>query len=373
MPWFLTSPLRGGRPVALRPVPPPSLVHSFQVYAFGRRGGAAPGAGCGLLLAGQPAGGGGGGGVAGGPSWAGGRSASVRPSAFPGRATKRASLAALKSWGAWPSGGGGTSLRPLGGWRDGAPMARRPEGGLGVRGEGGPVVPHPPALGRWPVAPGPVPFLLRQTPPGYIRSAGVTESSGRRARPWSAVGGSAWRGGGGAVSAPYPRGLARRAPRDGGRGGLFAAVCSPAYPGRALRRVVLSAPMPHTLPSPCRCGPRGALECWHRAAGRQWALRELVCGRVGALGARLRSPRLWRPPGRFGGGAGPPPPRPASGRPRAGGGGGREGRGGEGGLPAVCPWSPGVAPRSRGEAAWWFRSRGAVMCSAECQQIAVEY
>ena len=101
-PWFPTSPLRGGRPVALRPVPPPSLAHPPEVYAFNRGRGAAPGAGFGLPPAGQP-GGGGGGGVAGGSRGAGGRSASVRPSAFPGRATKRESLAALRSWGAWPS------------------------------------------------------------------------------------------------------------------------------------------------------------------------------------------------------------------------------------------------------------------------------
>ena len=43
-------------------------------------------------------------GVVGGPSGAGGRCASVPPSAFLGRATKRASLAALRSWGPYCSG-----------------------------------------------------------------------------------------------------------------------------------------------------------------------------------------------------------------------------------------------------------------------------
>ena len=38
----------------------------------------------------------------GGACWAGGRSASFRPSAFPGQATKRASLALCCPWGAWP-------------------------------------------------------------------------------------------------------------------------------------------------------------------------------------------------------------------------------------------------------------------------------
>ena len=57
------------------------------------------------------AGGGGGGGVhriprlcgRGGACRAGGRSASFRPSAFPGQATKRASLALCCPWGAWPA------------------------------------------------------------------------------------------------------------------------------------------------------------------------------------------------------------------------------------------------------------------------------
>ena len=40
--------------------------------------------------------------AAGGASRAGGRSASFRPSAFPGQATKRVSLASFWSWGAWP-------------------------------------------------------------------------------------------------------------------------------------------------------------------------------------------------------------------------------------------------------------------------------
>ena len=73
-------------------------------------------------------------------------------------------------------------------------------------------------------------------------------------------------------------------------------------------------------------------------------------GQLGALGAGLRSPRLWRPPpgcrsplrgvrGRCLSGW-----PPAAHGPRGGGeGGGRAG--GEGGFPAVPPWSPGAAPR----------------------------
>ena len=59
-PWLRTSPLWGEGPVALCPVPPSSLAHPPQVYAFCRGRGAAPVAGCGLPPAGQPGGGGGG-------------------------------------------------------------------------------------------------------------------------------------------------------------------------------------------------------------------------------------------------------------------------------------------------------------------------
>ena len=50
--------LSGGRPAAVCPAPLSSPAHPFQVYAFGRGRGAAPGAGCGLPPAGQPGGGG---------------------------------------------------------------------------------------------------------------------------------------------------------------------------------------------------------------------------------------------------------------------------------------------------------------------------
>ena len=333
-PWFPTSPLRGGRPVALCPVPPPSLAHPSEVCALGSGCGAAPGAGCGLPPAGQP-GGAGGGGVAGGPSGAGG-SLSLGPSLCLARAGNKAGviggaqvmggvaphsapvrccvpppgvvrvlslcagagLPACRSprgsrrRGAWGraacglscvpppgaaalSGGGGTSLRPRGKWRDGAPVARRPEGGVGVRGEGGP------RRGSPPPCPGGLALGLRPSPPSslanppwvYMFSWGCQGVPGA----WRGLVGRRWvslAGGGGAASAPYPRGLARGAPRGGGRGGLFAAVCSPAYPGRAPRRVALSAPMLHSWVSLFCCGPRGALERWRRAAGRQRALRE---------------------------------------------------------------------------------------------------
>ena len=96
----------GGRAVVLN-LPPLNLLR--RRYVFGRGRGVAPGAGRGLPLGGQLGGGGGGGlcaappgGVARGPSGAGVRSASVRLSAFPWRATKQVSLATLWSWRAWP-------------------------------------------------------------------------------------------------------------------------------------------------------------------------------------------------------------------------------------------------------------------------------
>ena len=272
--------------------------------------------------------------MAGGPSGARGRSASVRPSAFPGRATKQASLATLRSWGAWPpillrfvvarrpgawsvcracalarirapvaapggAGNGGrggarragsaasppgrrgpfrgkgkTSLRPREDWRAGAPVAHWPEGRVGGRGEGGPrrgsSVPCPGGLD---VAPGPVPRLLRRTPPGYIRSARVAGQPCAPGAASSAVGGSAWRLG------ELPP---RRGAHPGGSAGSGAgrSLCRGLFPrlprtGTKAGRSVRAPPsMLHFLVSPSRCGPRGALEGWRRAAGRQRALRE---------------------------------------------------------------------------------------------------
>ena len=106
----------------------------------------------------------------GGACTAGGRSASFRPSAFPGQATKRVSLASRCPWGAWPPvplrfvlarllwapsvRRPGASARarlfsaaPVGadGWGGGADRAQAPVSGGGGH--------HPPCLGGW--GPGP--------------------------------------------------------------------------------------------------------------------------------------------------------------------------------------------------------------------------
>ena len=109
--------------------------------------------------------------AAGGASRAGGRSASFRPSAFPGQATKRVSLASFISWGTWPPYRSGScspaySGRDLSGvlarWRGLAcspRFLREPAAGAGGRavflllsraGGGGTI---PPALGGWGPAP----------------------------------------------------------------------------------------------------------------------------------------------------------------------------------------------------------------------------
>ena len=164
--------------------------------------------------------------VAGGACRAGGRSASFLPSAFPGQATKRVSLASFRPWGAWPPiplqfvlarlhwgaicaaswrvgagslvprgscesrrlgrgggprsgsslgrGEGGPSPRPRG-LRAGAPAACGPVGG-----GGGGVAPRPPCSpSGWRVAvpyPGP-PLVVGALPPG------VRVRSGSRGRP----------------------------------------------------------------------------------------------------------------------------------------------------------------------------------------------
>ena len=196
-----------------------------------------------------PGGGLGGGGVRrtpllcgrGGACRAGGRSASFRPSAFPGQATKRVSLALCCPWGAWPpiplrfvltrllwvqsvrrpgalararlffaapvggggwgggagrapaplSGGGGGHSPCLGGWGPGPP---RLAGWWG--GGGGGVVPRPPCSPS-----GRRPSVLNPGPPRVVGAlpSGVRVRSGSKCCP--GVG-----GGWGAARGPLPRG-----------------------------------------------------------------------------------------------------------------------------------------------------------------------
>ena len=97
------------------------------------------------------------------------------------------------------SGAGGTSPQPRGGWRAGAPVARRPGGGVGRRGEGGPPrCSPPPCPGGWPVPPVPVPLLLHVQP-------GSPGDRGRRARPGLLPVGQYGGGGGGGGEVSPPR------------------------------------------------------------------------------------------------------------------------------------------------------------------------
>ena len=174
-----------------------------------------------------------------------------------------------------PSGGGGTFLRPRGGGGTAPSLPAGLRGEWGGEGRGGrTVVPRPLPWGGDPWPPGQSPFFSGAPPLGIYVQPGLPASPGPRARPGRPSVGQPGRGGGGAASASYPRGLAWGAPQGRGRGGPFAAVCPPAHAGRAPRRVASAAPMLHFWLSLCRCGPRGALERWRRAAGRQRALRE---------------------------------------------------------------------------------------------------
>ena len=172
----------------------------------------------------------------GGAFRAGGRSASFRPSAFPGQATKRVSLVSCCPWGAWPPiplrfvlarllwarsvRRPGTlsraclfSAAPVGAgdWGGGAGRAPAP-----LSGGGGD---HPPCLGGW--------------GPGPPRLAGRWGGGGA---------GGSWRG----LSAPILG------------GGLRYSVLAP---------VVSSA---HSLPA-CACGPgRGAAPGWGGVRGGPW-------------------------------------------------------------------------------------------------------
>ena len=215
VPWFSTSLLRGGRPVAPCPDPPSAPAHPPQVYVFGQGREAAPGAGRGPPPAGQPPGGGGGGGtrgglcaalpggVAGGPSRAGGHSASVRPSAFPGGATNRVSSVTLRSWGVSPPYCSGlcSPAAPrcspcvvLVRWRGFACLSRPPReqavGGVGVRGVHAQLRPPPKRLGPFggsadvPSASGGGGGLEGRHPRGPQAGGGSVGERGLGVAPW---------------------------------------------------------------------------------------------------------------------------------------------------------------------------------------------
>ena len=281
------------------------------------------------------------GGAAGGARGAGGRLTSVCPSAFPGQATKRVSLASLWPWRAWPPYCSGSCSLTVPGrgpcgvlvrWRGFACPSRflREQAAGGV--EAGPAAPPPPpgtavlpvgeetvpsALGgvggrrphgprvgggEWgegggsrrgspPPSPDP-PFVAGASPPGVRVRPGSWGSPGRHARP--AAGGSAWRGGGRAASAPpspdeWPGGLV-------GQGvALPRSVPLPSLGGQQSgchwRRSGHGGRGPHTAPvrvhvqppGPVRvsslCAGAGSPACCAPRGSRRWgAWGRAVCG-----------------------------------------------------------------------------------------------
>ena len=141
-----------------------------------------------------------------------------------------------------PSASGGMEGR-----RPRGPQAGGGEWGGEDRG-GRAAVPQPPPLGGWPVAPRPCPPSSLAHPPwvytfGWGCRAAVGARRGLVGRRWVSVAGG-----------------------EGGEGGLFAAVCSPAFPGRPPMRAASSA---HSWVPRFLCGPRRR----RRAAGRHRAMR----------------------------------------------------------------------------------------------------
>ena len=264
--------------------------------------------------------------AAGGASRAGGRSASFRPRAFPGQATKRVSLASLWSWGAWPpyrcglcspafcgrdlcgvlarwrglasspwflwelaagaggravlrllsrAGGGGTIPPASGGWGPAPPRLAVRWGGWG----GGGVAPRPPCSpsGGRPVVPYPgPPLVVHALPPG------VRVRSGSRGRP----------GGGGGEGRPVDR-------SPGGPFKPEPSLCPPrvgcghggGHRGRG----------PHTVLVRRRVPPPGLVRAllWRAGVGSPVGRDPRGSRRLGALGrAVCRSSRIPPPPRR---------------------------------------------------------------------------
>ena len=223
-----------------------------------------------------------------------------------------------------PSGGGETFPRPGGGWRGGAPPARRPGGGIGgERGGGGAPrfpTPQPLGVGLWP--PSQSPFFPGAPPSVYTFSQGCQAALGAGrglvGRRWVSLAGG------------------------GGGRGLSAAVCPPAFPGRAPRRAALSAPRP-----PCR------IPGCHRSVAARGASAELPVGRGhcgsewaadrGRLSRGCARRRCGVPPlgaAALSGGCEAAASPAGTGRPRAGGGEGGGGGWGGGGVPRNPPLVP---------------------------------
>ena len=169
-----------------------------------------------------------------------------------------------------PSGAGGTPPQPRGGWRAGAPMARRPGGAVGGRGEGGArsCSRHPPALGggQWP--PSPSPFFSGAPPLGVHVQPGLPGGRGRQTRPGRPPVGQC--GGKGEERSPR-HGMLPGLPQAGTKAGCFIS----AFLGAAV-------PLRPTAPAVSRRLAAG------NAGVSGWSTG-------GAWGAGLRLPRLWRP------------------------------------------------------------------------------
>ena len=292
-----------------------------------------------------------------GASGAGGRLASVRPSAFPGQATKRVFWTSLWQWRAWPPyrsgscslavfgrgpcgalgfacpsrflqaagawrrallqppsqapmscwGEGGSLPLPRGGCGPASPWLAGPWGGCGDRGRSRRGSP-PPSLGG--AARGP---LLS---PQLVAGASLP---GVRVRPgsWGSLPPAGQPGGqGGAVCEPPLRGGGQGA---GGPGGRVASVRPSALPWRAILRAspATLGPWgrgPHTAPVRCGAPPPGVARalvlrgaaglpaCRDSRGGRQWGVRGRAACRSGCVplpGVTVLS----------GGGGTPPRPR----------------------------------------------------------------
>ena len=266
--------------------------------------------------------------AAGGASRAGGCSALFSPSAFPGQATKRVSLALFWSWGAWPpycsgscspafsgrglcgvlarsrrlacclrclwepaagaggravlrplsrAGGGGTIPSASGGWRPPPPRLAGRWGGWGGGGGGSRRGLPAPPLGGSPRFPTLAPSCRRRTPPRRAPSVGVAGpprgGGGMRGGPWTAPPGAP-----SDLNPPSP--LPEWAMVMGGSWGAPPPYCSGAP--------LCAAP---------RLGPRATPARWCGLARRPRPPREQAAG---GAGARCAGPAASPPP---------PPPR----------------------------------------------------------------